>query len=67
MTNSCSKTHFLKIHNGKKQENRIAGTEISVISQEQDDYISLTDMAKKSNAGSYYHKVVELKRVQLSI
>jgi len=35
----------------------IQGTEISIISQKQDDYISLTDMAKKPDAGGYNYKM----------
>ena len=40
----------------KKRKIEIAGTEITIISQKQDDYISLTDMAKV-NARSHYYQM----------
>lgn len=45
----------------KNKKIEIAGTEISVISQEQDDYISLTDMAKSQMQEAIIIKWLSLK------
>lgn len=45
----------------KSKKIEIAGTEISVISQEQDDYISLTDMAKSQMQEAIIIKWLSLK------
>ncbi len=38
----------------KKRKIDIAGNEITIISQKQDDYISLTDMARTKCRSHYY-------------